>query len=1137
MVEIESIKPHVFEAMQSVNIAAISNFSDRELRPVLTCLVRMSLCCPIDCSKAWLEDNGGRKEILKVLSGLEIVNSIVALLSVDFSSLEQDAKKELQLRQKLGEKENNLTSNIKHGFAQEFEKSEPARRLRLVVSELLFIASHESSVYAQRPCELFENEVFLDEVSDVLCIAQAELPSLLPMEKMATILLRVKYGPQLLCRLIANVSDSFSQVCRHLIVNGERQDEDNLGGRKRTEMLKMLVAMNPSKALSVRALTVEHCRLPGLAVALTLEYSHRDSSSDQGDVVSFISGLLLSNNTSVRSWFAQFVNIGNKLKSGGGSFVSVLTPLRAYLLEEVKRLTPFEGFHGPLSEEHVVEGSAIMRLFCALKGMAGLKFQPEEIHHLSRLLTSHPPPTAGGIRFINMSLCMLLACPSLVSVDGQIVLDWINWLVAEGPEFERKSGVSASFSEMLLLMAIHFHSNQMQAVLDLICSTLGMKIAVRINSLAKIRLLFTQEVFTEQVVAAHAVTVAVTPSLTASHSGFLPVHCVYHLLKSRAFSKHNVPIKDWIYQQILNCSTPLHSLLPPLLETFVQTSVVPIELGSKYFRNDCLTEQEILSVFGSSSLPLKVSPTSSLDTKEKGRSKRDRLTSQLLMLYYLLLYEDCLLTNTKQLVIINQKPESYSTKLLSQLPVKYLFHEAQRHLSDYASLYPSLLRLLVTHFPHLCLVEDWMEEASLAENKKLDALDRKTVTHSELKKAFGNVQSDSTTLMSLLEQLLQLDDHVLMGYASIIVDSLKFLLEPEVPLKVVALTVQVWKQLNIVMPRRLKTMTVNALAHSKPVATFTEEDLILDPLISLRCDLRVYRCPPLMDIVLNILRAYLAASRAFLAAHLQANPAVGIKSDPGNNKALPSDSEREELKGALIAAQEAAATQILLEVCLPFENEEVSESQLNALREVRCQVCSVLHQMFIADPGLAKLVHFQGYPSDLLPVTVAGIPSMHICLDFIPELLSQPQLSKQIFAIQLTSQLCLQFALPKSLSVARLAINVMSTLLSVLSGLRWREFFSATAPCLANICTAFPPMYDDVTSLLIQIGRIAHSRLGSNGKTPHLVLSEHCSLETRNQAKNSLSQTEMNQDQALIAIVETTFASIVKNASFTRGVS
>ncbi|PIK61167.1 putative integrator complex subunit 2 isoform X2, partial [Apostichopus japonicus] len=695
----------------------------------------------------------------------------------------------------------------------------------------------ESAVFTQRPCELFENEVFLDEVSDVLCIAQAELPSLLPMEKMASILLRVKYGPHLLCRLVSNVSDSFTQVCRYLIVNGERQDEDSLGGRRRTETLRMLVAMNPSQALPVRALTVEHCRLPSLAVALTLDYSHRDSSLDNGDVVSFISGLLLSNNTSVRSWFAQFVNIGNKLKPGGGSFVSILSQLRGYLLNEVKRLTPFEGFHGSLVEEDVVEGSAIMRLFCALKGMAGLKFRQEESHHLLRLLTSHPPPTAGGIRFLNMSLCMLLACPSLVNVDSQVVLEWIHWLVDEGPEFERpcyrKSGISASFSEMLLLMAIHFHSNQVQVVLDLISTTIGMKIAISTNSLAKIRLLFTQEVFTEQVVAAHAVTVAVTSGLSASVSGFLPVHCVYHLLKSRAFSKHNVPIKDWIYQQMLHCGTPLHPILPSLLETFVHSSVVPTEVGSKFCRNQALTEQEILSVFGSSRLK---------DGRgEKVKGQGNELTSQLLMLYYLLLYEDCLLTNTKQLLITHQKPEPYSTKVLSQLPIKYLFREAQRHLSDYGHLYPSLLRLLVTHYPHLCLVEDWMDEATLAEDKMSAPVHQRKVTPSELRKAFQTVQSDSALVISLLEQLQLLDEHTLMDYADVIVESLTLLLESDVPLKAVTLTVHIWKQLNIEMPRRLKTMTVNALSHSKPLIKFKEEDLIVDPLIILRCDLRVFR--------------------------------------------------------------------------------------------------------------------------------------------------------------------------------------------------------------------------------------------------------------------------------------------------------
>jgi hypothetical protein len=46
-----------------------------------------------------------------------------------------------------------------------------------------------------------------------------------------------------------------------------------------------------------------------------------------------------------------------------------------------------------------------------------------------------------------------------------------------------------------------------------------------------------------QVVTSHAVKVAVTPHLNADLAGFLPIHCIYQLLKSRAFSKHKVPIK------------------------------------------------------------------------------------------------------------------------------------------------------------------------------------------------------------------------------------------------------------------------------------------------------------------------------------------------------------------------------------------------------------------------------------------------------------------------------------------------------------------------------------------------------------------------------------------------------------------
>ena len=52
---------------------------------------------------------------------------------------------------------------------------------------------------------------------------------------------------------------------------------------------------------------------------------------------------------------------------------------------------------------------------------------------------------------------------------------------------------------MLLLMAIHFHSNQLSAICDLVCATLGMKVQSRSNNMARLKQIFTQEIFTEQV--------------------------------------------------------------------------------------------------------------------------------------------------------------------------------------------------------------------------------------------------------------------------------------------------------------------------------------------------------------------------------------------------------------------------------------------------------------------------------------------------------------------------------------------------------------------------------------------------------------------------------------------------------------
>uniref|UniRef100_A0A8C5FI07 Integrator complex subunit 2 n=1 Tax=Gadus morhua TaxID=8049 RepID=A0A8C5FI07_GADMO len=1122
---LQFVSPYAFEAMQKVDVVRLAALSDPELRLLLPCLVRMALCAPADQSQAWAQD---KKLILRLLSGVEAVNSIVALLSVDFHALEQDARKEQQLRHKAGgsNAESILVSQLQHGLTLEFEHSDPLRRLRLALSELLAIMNKvvdSNGEFFLKSSELFESPVYLEEVADVLCILQAELPSLLPIVDVAEALLHVRNGDWFLCLLVANVPDSFNEVCRGLIKNGELQDEESQGGRRRTEALRQLCQMNPSEALNIRAMVVEECHLPGLGVALTLDYKLDTADEAVSPLVAYISGLLLGTHSKVRTWFSMFIRNGQQRKRESSS---VLWQMRRQLLLELVAILPRSrsarqpdeagsmdeepgpGYSG-LREEHVVKASALLRLYCALMGIAGLRPTDEEAEQLLQLMTSRPPATPAGVRFVSLSFCKLLAFPMLVSTpeQEQLMVMWLSWMIKEEEYFESAAGVAASFGEMLLLVAMYFHSNQLSSIIELVCSTLGMKIVIKPSSLSKMKTIFTQEIFTEQVVTAHAVRVAVTNNLSSTIQGFLPIHCIYQLLRSRAFTKHKVSIKDWIYRQLCETTTPLHTQLLPLIDAYVNSILTPASKTNPEATNQPITEQEILCVFQS--------------TTGVSQRQRHSLTPQLLILYYILSYEESLLASTKQLALMQKKPKSYSAALMDHIPIKYLVTQAQKLQQELGGLHSALLRLLATNYPHLCLVEDWVCEEEVTGT--LPLLRRLMLTSNtcrytpgQLHDAFQMLPSSGPRLMRVLEQLTLLSPGDLIPYAEALTTSMCLLLEPAVPRRVLQTLNKLWVGLNTVMPRRLWVMTVNALQPPAKLLrrqTYTQNDLMVDPLVVLRCDHRVYRCPPLIDIILHMLNGYLLASKAFLHCHLketadferqnQTVSSLGLAGQPDSPEVT-----REELKNALLAAQDSAAVQILLEVCMPSSEEqqqlqpgspaegllrgaggrrgpEEAEPEgglLSDLREVQCLICCSLHQMFIADPNIAKLVHFQGYPQALLPLTVAGIPSIHICLDFIPELLAQPQLEKQIFAIQLLSYLCTQYALPKSLSVARLAIGVMGTLLTVLTRTKRFSFFMPTLPCLVAFCQAFPPLYDDVAALLVQVGQVCASDVATKAR-------------------------------------------------------
>ncbi|KAL9980911.1 hypothetical protein ACROYT_G009553 [Oculina patagonica] len=1166
MVLLDIPSARAFQAIRSVSVSELSSLRDEELRPLLPCLVRMALCSPVDESAKWTE---ARKEVQKLLSGLEVVNSIVALLSVDFSLLEQDAMKEQQLRRKVGGSSTSsvLVESLQNGLALEFERSEPSRRLRLVLSELLRIMSQVDvrEEFIPEKCELFESEVYLEEVSDVICIAQAELPSLLSLNQLAEALLRVKHGPWLLCQLVANAPDSFEQVCTSLLERGEVQDEGGLGGMVRTQALRQLCAMNPSSALVVHSEALRLCHMPGLAVALILDFGVDSSGSlSTSDLVAFLSGLLLGGDTKARNWFSSFVRIGQK------SNTSILSSLRSQLLKEMSSLVPNGAKKGinsqndksgievtlqetvpehsashhdeetleilqamevstdyelteessstpqinmeifetvEIREEDVIQGTALLRLYCALKRLAGMKLTQQESEALLRLVTCHPPPTATGVRFVVVGLCTLLVCTNIMSSPEheQIATQWIKWLSKEEAHYEAASGVHASFGEILLMIAIHFHASQVEAIAEVVCSVLGMNI--RLGSLTRMKTLFTQEIFPEKVVTAHAVTVPVTPQLSSDDAGFLPIHCVHQLLRSRAFTKHAVPVKDWVYKQICCCVTPLHPLVVSLLEAFVHSVINPVSKSAKNketaFTLHGFTDAEEEGTFKIHGLPLGPMRRSSVYVATEMSS---RLTSQILMLYYVLTYQDCLLSNMKSLVSNNIQPQWLSPMLLSQIPIKHLLEQARSRRQEFRGLYAPLLQLINTHLPHLCLVDDWLRQEEVFTAPNLSAaspLPHVKCSPSRLQEALQLLPDNPCPALLLLRRLLQLEPSALIPYMDVLVQALTRLLEPGVPRRVQTLCCELWTKINTVVPRKLWLATVNTLCPAEtPVPhitpqLYTDEDIMKDPLTVLRCDKRVFRCPPLFDLLVRILMGYLAGSRALLSQYLQAHPA-------SRTEGMAVEQEREELRAALVTAQESAAIQILLEVCVKTtqDQDQPGCSGSGVLREIQCCVCSQLHQMFIAVPELAKLVHFQGYPVELLPVTVAGIPSMHICLDFIPELVNQPQLEKQLFAIQLASYLCLQFPLPKAMGVARYILSRLSSLLATLPASKRAPFFTPTLPTLVRFCRAFPPLCDEASGFLLELGRVAAS---------HASASAGFTLGTPGSLLHQLSSTQQQE--------------------------
>lgn len=59
-----------------------------------------------------------------------------------------------------------------------------------------------------KPSELFDNDVYLEEITDVICISLAELPNLLNITDIVEVLLHVNKGPIIISWVVSNMPDT-----------------------------------------------------------------------------------------------------------------------------------------------------------------------------------------------------------------------------------------------------------------------------------------------------------------------------------------------------------------------------------------------------------------------------------------------------------------------------------------------------------------------------------------------------------------------------------------------------------------------------------------------------------------------------------------------------------------------------------------------------------------------------------------------------------------------------------------------------------------------------------------------------------------------------------------------------------------
>ncbi|CAO3625299.1 unnamed protein product [Cunninghamella blakesleeana] len=442
------------------------------------------------------------------------------------------------------------------------------------------------------------------------------------------------------------------------------------------------------------------------------------------------------------------------------------------------------------------------------------------------------------------------------------------------------------------------------------------------------------------------------PLLSNTNKRARNIDNLYQLLKNRVFYKTDYA--SWLFECIVNVTVPIHPKFGALIKEFVYCVFLEnrIEKIPENWIQPYLNDIYLLT------------PT------------------HILLTLYMLQFNDAIIafrTDPKYVALLSnimtpgqQHHVPYSLlDVVQTIPLQAMLNhiEAQNNSNKksapYQSIYPDMISLTANLFPELLDAVSFLltTEKEYITNHYFYLYHNNDIDLAILSSQLLSYKDQPNITLRALSRLHTIELKNMHSCVKKLIGTLLLpCLEKDIDSQIIDGFISTWKHLHQSIPHQLWLCTINTLIPNKTI-DFTFDDLIKSPIILFKCDKRIFRSKKLLPLWLHILSCLRTCSkhRIWQRFHSQFN-----RNDSRING-------RNVM--ALINAQESVMLQSLLELC--HQQKEDKDNQ-DLLMDARYLICSFIHGVFIDDRDslLAKTLHFQTYPIELIPMMVELIPSM-----------------------------------------------------------------------------------------------------------------------------------------------------------------